>query len=161
MRFVGGVTAIVCLIEEWVALVALAVLSASIFAGVIFRYVINQPLAWTNEIAMLSFVWLVFAASSIGVRNRTHLGIDYFFLMFPWKVRKIVDILIFIAIAAGVVLLIKLGYDQTLSVARTRTPILRISWSYVYVAVPIFGTFMLFHALKRVGDNLMFWMWKP
>lgn len=157
MPFVNGLAVIVRLIEDSVATVMLAILSVSIFAGVIFRYVVNRPLSWTNEVALLSFVWLVFAAGSIGVRNRSHLGVDYFFLLFPVKVRKIVEVIIFFAIAAGVVVLIKLGYDQTLSVERTRTPVLRISWSYLYAAVPVFGVFMLFHALHRLTVNVSKW----
>ena len=44
--------------------------------NVIFRYFLNNPIKWTDEIVTSLFVWTVFMGSAYAHRRHAHLGVD-------------------------------------------------------------------------------------
>ena len=62
--------------DEAVGVVALLAIVGSILWGVVSRYVFPQPAAWTYEIAVIAFAYLVFFGAVAGVRLGTHAAID-------------------------------------------------------------------------------------
>lgn len=64
-----------------VASVGVMVLVVS--AQVALRYGFNQSLDWADEIGRLAFVWSIFLAIPLGVRDGAHIGIDLVVEKFP------------------------------------------------------------------------------
>jgi TRAP-type transport system small permease protein len=59
-----------------VFLVALmVVLLVDMMLGVFYRYVMEQPLAWTEEVGNLALVWLTFIGGAIGITRGSHFSI--------------------------------------------------------------------------------------
>ena len=56
-------------IEEAVGTVFFMVMVVSVSIGVVFRYVFNHPLIWTEEIANFAFLWGVFMGSAAAARR--------------------------------------------------------------------------------------------
>ena len=52
-----------------VAGIALIVLIALTFAGVVMRYIIGQPFTWLEEVQLFCMVWIVFAAGGAAFRT--------------------------------------------------------------------------------------------
>ena len=50
---------------ETVSVVAFAMMFAGFVIGVGGRYVFNEPVAWSNELCAIGFVWIVFWTSDI------------------------------------------------------------------------------------------------
>ncbi len=48
------------------------------FAQVIFRYILNNSLTWSEEVVRFLFIWLTFLGASILIRERWHIGVDFF-----------------------------------------------------------------------------------
>lgn len=69
-----------------VASVGVMVLVVS--AQVALRYGFNQSLDWADEIGRLAFVWSIFLAIPLGVRDGAHIGIDLVVERFPRAVRN-------------------------------------------------------------------------
>ena len=44
-----------------------------LFAGVIWRYVLDNPLVWTDELAEMLFLWLVSLGAVIALRRGEHM----------------------------------------------------------------------------------------
>jgi TRAP-type C4-dicarboxylate transport system permease small subunit len=59
-----------------VLLAAVAVMVAVVSAQVALRYGLNRSIDWADEIGRLSFVWSIFLAIPLGVREGSHIGID-------------------------------------------------------------------------------------
>lgn len=59
-----------------VLLAAVAVMVAVVSAQVLLRYGFNRSIDWADEIGRLSFVWSIFLAIPLGVRQGAHIGID-------------------------------------------------------------------------------------
>ena len=59
-----------------VLLAAVAVMVAVVSAQVALRYGFNKSFDWADEIGRLAFVWAIFLAIPLGVRDGAHIGID-------------------------------------------------------------------------------------
>ena len=49
-----------------------------LLAGVVFRYVLNNPLDWTDELAEMLFLWLVSLGAVIALRRAEHMRMSFF-----------------------------------------------------------------------------------
>ncbi len=76
--------------DEAIGVAALLVIVFSILWGVVSRYVFPQPAAWTYELAMMVFAYLVFFGAVAGVRLGTHAAIDVLVAALPDSWRKAV-----------------------------------------------------------------------
>ncbi len=57
-------------------LVAVAAMVGVVSAQVALRYGFNRSIDWADEVARLAFVWSIFLAIPLGVRQGAHIGID-------------------------------------------------------------------------------------
>ena len=64
-------------IEKYVNISAAIVLVIATFSQVVFRFVLNSPLSWTEELARLCFVWLSVFGASMALRQGRHISFDY------------------------------------------------------------------------------------
>jgi TRAP-type C4-dicarboxylate transport system, small permease component len=126
-------------IEVVILLSVLVLLVGCTFAGVIFRYVLNSPFTWMEEVQVASMVWLSFLGASLAFRNYGHVAIEVVVDALPALVRRIAPIVI------GVIVYAILGYlfvcciDFLEVFARTgrSTPVLRIPYALVYGIAPV------------------------
>ena len=57
-------------------LAAVAVMVGVVSTQVALRYGFNRSLDWADEVGRLAFVWAIFLAIPLGVRQGAHIGID-------------------------------------------------------------------------------------
>lgn len=69
--------------DEAVGVLALLAIVGAILWGVISRYIFPQPAAWTYEVAVIAFAYLVFFGAMAGVRLGTHAAIDLLVAALP------------------------------------------------------------------------------
>ncbi len=63
---------------EAATILVMAVQVVVVLAGVISRYVVNRPIAGSDEIATLVLVWLTFLGGAVAQRRRTHPSVSLF-----------------------------------------------------------------------------------
>ena len=66
-------------IDQGVTGLLLAAVATMVFvvsAQVALRYGLNRSIDWADEVGRLAFVWSIFLAIPLGVRNGAHIGID-------------------------------------------------------------------------------------
>ncbi len=74
---------------------------------VLFRYVLQYPLPWTEELARFTLVWVTFLGAASVTRRKLHLAVDFFVSKLPPRTRRAISflfyvlILIFLGIALG------------------------------------------------------------
>lgn len=69
---------------------AAAAMVAVVSAQVIMRYVFNGSFDWADEVSRLAFVWTIFLAIPLGIRDGTHVGIELLVTRFAPAVRRMV-----------------------------------------------------------------------
>lgn len=130
--------------DEVLAAAALLVIVLSITWGVVSRYILPTPAAWTYEIAGLCFAWLVFFGAIAGVRLGTHAAIDVLVDALPMGARRTVAWFNYVLLAALFLILTLMFVKQAIVALDTRTVALNLSraWYYGPLAVASAGLFV-------------------
>lgn len=71
-----------------------AIMTVAVLAGVFFRYVLNNSLAWTEDSSILMMIWVAFLIAPYAYREGSHVGIDLVVDALPKPLFRIVRILI-------------------------------------------------------------------
>lgn len=76
-------------IEDYVCIITLIVMLLLTFANVLSRFVLHFSLSFTEEIVTGLFVIASLSGTSVAVRNRSHLGLDFVIGFMPEKIQKV------------------------------------------------------------------------
>ncbi|MPM67380.1 Sialic acid TRAP transporter permease protein SiaT [bioreactor metagenome] len=64
------------------------------FLQVLFRYVFQSPLAWTEEYTLFLFVWFVYLGSSACTQEKRHVCVEMFVERLPKKLLLLVNLFV-------------------------------------------------------------------
>lgn len=138
------------IIEAIIALLT-AILSVIVLLQVVFRYVLNSPLAWTEEASRFLLIWIVLLGAAIGIKRKSHFTVDIFFKKLSPKLQQslqlALDIFLFILIFD--VMIVNGVYLSNLTF-RQISPALNIRMSYVYSAVLAGGILSCCYVLEDI-----------
>jgi len=127
----------------------LALMFVVITLGVIFRYLLNSPIFWIPEFARYVMFYMVLIGSVAALRQRQHPSLVFIIQKFPPRLHKIwsftLDGLVFF-----VLLFVLLeGFVLALEEWIAMTPSLRISFFWVYLALPVGALLMMFQIIAK------------
>lgn len=124
-------------LTDWLAAAPLFILLVVFNIAVVMRYWLNQPLQWTEEIAGLLMVWIVMLGSIAAERSNQHLAIPMLVDLLPEKARAVLNA--FISALSGFFLLYVsyAGYKLAIAAKIKITSVLRVSYFWIDIAVPI------------------------
>ncbi|MBM3523211.1 MAG: TRAP transporter small permease [Alphaproteobacteria bacterium] len=91
-------------IELVLAAVCLLVSTAGIAIGVFFRSLLDHPLAWTNELAVLGLVWLTFIGASAVYKERGHIAVDAVSHLLPTGSRRVLAATLIVVMGVSIAL---------------------------------------------------------
>jgi TRAP-type C4-dicarboxylate transport system permease small subunit len=130
---------------SWVVSVFLLVTVIVTALQIFFRYVLNRPFFWAEEVAQLLFLWLIYLGSILALRFDKHLVVDLLYVALPPNLRRIVDLVIKSLMGLFLVILTKEGFGLVISEMASVTAALELPEGVVYLIVPISGILMLFY----------------
>ena len=130
----------------------LFVIMCILFVGVIFRYFLNSPIIWVDELATYLLVSISFLGGYIALRSDRLVKVTFVVDLFPEKIRKWIVLASDIIIIA---LLLLIGFYSvnmlSMNVVRIqKTVALRIPMMVFYCQIPI----MVFLMLVRMVINV-------
>ena len=135
--------------EELLASAAIIVVVLSAFYGVISRYILNNPVAWSNEIATIAFTWTVFLGAAAAWKYDKHIHLDLVYDFFPKRIKIVSDWLKNLILAVFFVFVLYLSIQFTITAYNKPTAILRIPFSYVDVPVVIFFISIIIRSIQK------------
>ena len=74
--------------EDWATLALFWLMALAVFLQFFTRYVLNDSLAWTEEIATYCLVAVVFLGAAMCVRVGRHIHVDFLFRYLPTRVAR-------------------------------------------------------------------------
>jgi len=127
----------------------IAAMTILVFLQVIFRYLLDAPIDWSEEMASFAFVWMALLGASVGLKNDEHPRLDIFYQVFPDWAKTFCNLIINLAILFVLVVLIIFGIKLTIAMQMQRTAALGYSISYVYVVLPLSAIIMFLHVFVK------------
>jgi tripartite ATP-independent transporter DctM subunit len=121
-----------------------------LFAGVVSRYVMHQPLIWSDELASILFLWLAMLGAVVALRRAEHMRMTAIVASARPAMRSYLDTVATCAALAFLLLLVWPAYDYAYEESFITTPALQISNTWRAAALPIGTCLMALFALLRL-----------
>lgn len=103
-------------LEPIICVTLLAAMSILIVVQVFFRYVLQNSLSWSEELARYMFIWLIYIGISYGVKMRKHICVDAVYAMMPKKIKPFYGIIGDLCFLAFAVLVVYYGINVMMQV---------------------------------------------
>jgi TRAP-type C4-dicarboxylate transport system permease small subunit len=134
---------------ETVVGLLMAVMVGTIILQVFCRFVLGNPLSWSEELARYAFVWITFLGAAVAYRHGAHIVVETVVVLLPKPVQAalgwVVDALMVVALA---VLLVQ-GLNIVEVNSNVEATMLEIPMSWVYGSVPVSAAIMLAYQVER------------
>lgn len=142
MKKLKRMMSILCKGEEWIEIVLLVLLTATTAIGVIFRYFVNSPLIWTEELARFIFIWMIAIGVGYCATKHLHIKIEMFVNLMPEIVCKIINVIMISLTLITFIVIIPGANKFMVAQNKILSTALQLPYSYVYSAALI-GSFLL------------------
>jgi tripartite ATP-independent transporter DctM subunit len=144
-------------IEAWLGMLveipaALLVVAEIVilFAGVISRYVMHQPLIWSDELASILFLWLAMLGAVVAFRRAEHMRMTAVVASAGPKMWAYLDVVATCAALAFLLLIVWPAYEYAYEESFITTPALQIPNTWRAAALPVGTCLMAVFALLRL-----------
>lgn len=121
-----GAAKVIHLIEDTVARTLFVLMFGTLIVGVFWRYVLDQPLTWTVNVAALAFLWMVLIGAGLPNWADDHIQFDLIYERFGRRVQLWMQLVgnLIIVVPCLLILPSSVEYVQSLgSQSVTGTPV--------------------------------------
>jgi len=122
-----------------------------IFGWLVFgRYVLNATPTWVEQVSLLLVVYIGFLGASVGVHQKTHLGVSVFREMSPAPVRRIFDFLSYSLLAGFGLIMVVYGYKLTVFKWAAEIPLIHVSEGWRSLPILLSGVFVCLYSIGHL-----------
>ncbi len=121
-----------------------------LFAGVVSRYVLRQPLIWSDELASILFLWLAMLGAVVAFHRAEHMRMTAVVASAKPALRAYLDVVATCAALAFLLLIVWPAYDYAYEESFITTPALQIPNIWRAAALPVGVCLMAVFALLRL-----------
>ncbi len=140
-------------IEDWVAFGVFWGLAVVVFLQFFTRYVINDSLAWTEEIARYLLTMVAYLGGAMAVRKFTHIHVEFLYVYLPRRIAWALSVLVDLARIAFLVMAVYLGWVVTEIMQTQRMVIIDWPMSIVFGACTVGLVLMAVRAVQVAIRN--------
>ena len=122
------------------------------------RVVFNKPIAWTDEAAVILYVWIILWSAAVIVPEREHVVFDLVWNSVNRRTRQVMRIAGNLLIGGLALAALPATWDYVRFMAREGTPVLDIPFMWVFlpfvllmVALVIRAVWAIWNAFRGVG----------
>lgn len=144
---------LLALITEPLAALVVVAEVVVLLIGVISRFVFNNPLTWSDELASIMFLWLAMLGAAIAQRRGQHMRMTALVAKCSGSVRDVLDAVGSAAPAVFLLLILVPAYNFTEDQTFVHTPALGLNDAFRAAALPVGVVLMLLASLVRSLDR--------
>ncbi|RYX92416.1 MAG: TRAP transporter small permease [Comamonadaceae bacterium] len=122
------------------------------------RFAFNKPMPWTDELAVILYVWVILWAAAFCVPEREQVVFDLVWNNVPWRARQVMKIAGNLLIGGLCLAGIPASWDYVHFMAREGTPVLNVSFQWVFMpfvlllaALAVRSAWSIWEAFKGIG----------
>jgi TRAP-type transport system small permease protein len=139
---------------ERMLIVLSMLIAAVVFLQVVFRYVLQQPLFWSEELPRYLLIWMSFLAAALAQKSEAHINITLALTPLPAAAQRWVRLLTNLVILGFLGVLVYSGSLVTRITAAHRSTALQIPMAAVYAALPIGAALMALYLILQIVQDL-------
>ncbi len=121
------------------AVVLIALMFVSFLLQIAFRYVLNQPLGWTEEVTVLCWLWVVLWCAAFVLSDEEEIRFDIIYSMVPPRVRRAFTVVSSIAIVVLLLVSLPASWKYVVFMKREHTAYLHMRLDLMYSVYVIFA----------------------
>lgn len=137
-------------------IVLCGVITVVVAAGVFWRYVLNDALSWTEEIAKFAMIWLTFVGAPVALVGGGHVSIEILQRLLPARLRHLLIVTMLGIVMAVLVIFVWRGVTFAWN---GRTQVAAMAWdismAWIFAAIPVGSLIMLSIALELQLRHLL------
>lgn len=134
--------------------VLVAVVTAVVAAGVFWRYVLNDSLSWTEEVARYLLIWLAAVGSVVAMHRRQHVAIDILPEMLHGISGRMIRLIIAAVVIATCSFMTYHGWALAWNAWGQSASSFRMPLFFVTAAIPLATTGFILMALEHALDEV-------
>jgi len=138
---------------RWICLILMVGMSLMVFLKVLFRYVIQNPIVWSDEAIMLILLNLTYFGAALAAETRSHINVDLIDTvlekMSPTALR-IWRLILDVATLTVLGIVTVYGFKISRFSRDQVTDVIMLSYFWVYIILPIGLVVFILMILKRL-----------
>lgn len=154
VKIVNKIYGVVKIIEENLVIILLAIMVSNVTIGVFYRYVLNNSLPWTEELARYLMVWFAYIGMALAFRDESHVNVSFLVNFFPLIYQHMIKIISYLLVLFFLVTL----FAQSLSMFRIvkiqTSPSVQIPMIYPYLSVTFGALLMAIEVVHIIFKNI-------
>ncbi len=141
-------------VEEYFLVGSMVVSVCVVFLQVVMRYVFQNSLTWSEELARYIFLWQCWIGASYAVKKGSHIRVEILPNKFAGKKKVIFEVIITLIWFSFTIFLAYTGTWITTHVFNSGqlSPAMRIPMGYAYASVPVGCFLMIVHLIEDLAD---------
>ncbi len=130
----------------------LAALVTDVTIQVFFRYVVQDPPTWTEELARYLFTWQIFLAAGLGFGRGAHIVVDVVLLALPGGGQRLLLLASHLLVLGFLLVLAWQGIQMVRLTSNTYSTAMNLNMGVVYAALPAGAVIAVAYVLVRLVE---------
>jgi TRAP-type C4-dicarboxylate transport system permease small subunit len=122
-----------------VAVALIGIMFVSFLLQIVFRYVLNRPLAWTEEVTVLCWLWVVLWGASFIVADADEVRFDILYNLVSPRTRRVLTIVASLAMIALMAASVPASWRYVGFMRREHSAALGMRFDYLYSIYVLFA----------------------
>lgn len=129
--------------------ILMGIMTVLVLIDVFWRYMLNSPLGWPQELSVMCMVWIVMLGTATAVRKRSHIAVTMVVDAVPPALKRFmvlfsygVQLIVFYLVATQ-------GWAVAIRAMRQLSTITGIPQGYVAGAVPVCGALCMLYIIEQ------------
>lgn len=146
-RYIDAFSQRLATLSQYVGAFSAAVMVLTLLLGVFYRYVLQDSLSWSDEIALLAASWTTFLFSSALVRRFEHVRVTLFLSLLPAALSGLFERINVLLVLIFGIAMIWTGYGFMEFTINQVSPAIRYPLWVKNAALPVGGALICVHAI--------------
>lgn len=140
---------------SYIGICIFVVLIVACVTQVFFRFVLNNSLSWTEELARYCFIWMHMLGASLLIETSGHATVTAVLDLLHGSVRKIVDLIIELIIFFDGTMMLYAGIQLSYSSRNNLSTAMSVPMWCINSSVAVGGILLMFQALVMIAVILL------
>ncbi|WP_320129431.1 TRAP transporter small permease [uncultured Sphaerochaeta sp.] len=119
--------------EVYVPILSFSAMFITFILQVFFRYVMNHPLLWTQDVIVIGFCWTVIFGACYTMRQHSHVQFTMLYELYNPKVAAAARMVGNLLIVGTFAVMLVPSIQYSFFLGFQMTPVLRVSYTYIFL----------------------------